>query len=148
MSDTSWCRPLSTLPFALLCAVAASACGPRTEALHARHVDGCSVEHRFTAVLSGNVLAFTVARDSPGEVNDAIITVLSYKETSPGSREFALVPPLEQDPLQVSDQAPAMTASVDGSRACLAPFGEGDHAGDVCLASWLKEPRCYELEPD
>jgi hypothetical protein len=136
------------LVLGLVLAASTSACGPKASVLHAQHVDGCSDEYRLTAVLSGNVLGITVAKDSPGDANDEIITVLSYKETSPGTREFELIPPLEVDAMQVNDQAPPMTASVVGERACLAPFGEGDQAGDACLASWLTERRCYELLPE
>ncbi len=135
--------------FALLVASVTLGCGPKTQSLHAAHVDGCTPEHRFTAVQSGNVLAFTVARDAPGASDDEIITVLSYKETTPGSGKLELIPSLDpDDPSQVADQAPAMTASVAGASACIEPLGAGDTVGDACLAAWLAERRCYELTPD
>jgi hypothetical protein len=135
--------------FVLFFASATFACGPKTQSVHAAHVDGCSSEHKLTAVQSGNVLAFTVAKDAPGEESDEIITVLSYKETSPGSGKLELTPALDpSDPTQVNDQAPAMTASVLGSSACIEPLGAGDTVGDACLVAWLAERRCYELSPD
>lgn len=133
----------------LLVACSTFACGPRTQSVHAAPVDGCTAEHKFTAVQSGNVLAFTVARDAPGAEDDEIITVLSYKETSPGSGQLELIPSLDpSDPTQVSDQAPAMLASVQGTSACIEPLGEGDTVGDSCLVAWLSERRCYELGLD
>jgi hypothetical protein len=146
MMDHRSCRGWVALVLTLV--GGASACGPKSLGLHAQPIEGCSEAHRFTAVLSGNVLGFTVARDEPGESSDEIITVLSYKESAPGSHRFELIPPLEVDPLQVNDQAPAMTATVEGTRACLAPMGAGDQAGDACLASWLAQPRCYDLQPE
>ncbi|MET0411077.1 MAG: hypothetical protein ABW217_07260 [Polyangiaceae bacterium] len=135
--------------FVLFFACVTFACGPQTQILHAAHVDGCTPEHKFTAVQSGNVLAFTVAKDSPGDANDEIITVLSYKETSPGSGKLELTPSLDpSDPTQVNDQTPAMTASVDGTSACIEPLGTGDSVGDACLVAWLGQRRCYELTPD
>jgi hypothetical protein len=124
-------------------------CGPKTQSVHAAHVDGCAAEYKFTAVQSGNVLAFTVAKDPPGAENDEIITVLSYKETAPGSGKLELIPSLDpSDPTQVDDLTPAMTASVEGKSACIEPLGTGDTAGDACLGAWLAERRCYELTPD
>jgi hypothetical protein len=134
---------------ALLAASAALGCGPKTQSVHAQQLEGCSLEHKLTAVQSGNVLAFTVAKDAPGEENDEIITVLSYKETSPGSGKLALIPSLDpSDPTQVNDQAPAMLATVDGTRACIEPLGAEDTVGDACLHSWLAAERCYQLNPD
>ena len=134
---------------ALLFAGLTFACGPKTQSLHAAQVDGCTPEHKFTAVQSGNVLAFTVAKDSPGDASDEIITVLSYKEISPGSGKLELIPSLDaSDPTQVNDQLPAMTASVEGTSACIEPLGAGDTVGDQCLVAWLAQRRCYELTPD
>jgi hypothetical protein len=137
------------LPALLVASSIVVGCGPKSQSTHAVHVDGCSPEHKFTAVQSGNVLAFTVAKDSPGDANDEIVTVLSYKETSPGSGKLELTPPLDpSDPTQVNDLAPLMTASVDGSSACIEPLGTGDSVGDACLGAWLSARRCYELTPD
>jgi hypothetical protein len=140
----------ATRSLVALCFVSITfACGPKTQSVHAAHVDGCTAEHKFTAVQSGNVLAFTVARDAPGDASDEIITVLSYKETAPGSGKLELTPSLDpSDPTQVNDQTPAMTASVEGTSACIDPLGAGDTVGDACLVAWLAERRCYQLTPD
>src|SRR6188508_2401105 len=96
------------------------ACGPKVLGLHAQQPDSCSAEYRFTATLSGNVLAFTLAKDTPGEGEDEIPAVLTYKQSVAGA-SFELTP----DPTgagDIEDAPPAMQAQVDGDRACLAPM--------------------------
>jgi len=122
------------------------ACGPQVLSLYAQSPEGCAPEYRFTAVLSGNVLAITLAKDNPGDIPDEIPAVLTYKQQAEG-QDFELTP----DPTGASDivdAPPALLAKVVGSRACLAALGAADSAGDACLQSWLQTERCFELEKD
>jgi hypothetical protein len=130
-------------PFIILSVVCA--CGPSV-LTHAQQPETCPAEYHFRAVLSGNVLGVTLAKDNPGEGEDEIPAVLTYKQSVAGA-SFELTP----DPTgagDIEDAAPAMKATVDGTRACLAAMDAADHAGDACLQSWLSAERCYELEPE
>jgi hypothetical protein len=125
----------------LLCA-----CGPKVLSLPAQQPETCAVEYRFTAVLSGDVLGITLSKDLPGDGEDEIAAVLSYKRSEAGGT-FEL-PPDPTGAGDIEDAPPALQASVDGSRVCLAPLAAADSAGDACLQSWLQIERCYELQPD
>jgi len=130
----------------LLVVMAMCGCGPSVLGLHAVEPETCSAEYRFTAVLSGNVLSITLAKDLPGEGEDEIPAVLSYKQPTAGA-SFALTP----DPTgagDIEDAPPAMLAKVDGARACLAPMDASDSASNECLQSWLSVERCYVLQPE
>jgi hypothetical protein len=130
----------------LLAVIGICGCGPSVLGLHAVEPETCSAEYRFTAVLSGNVLSITLAKDLPGEGEDEIPAVLSYKQPAAGAL-FELTP----DPTgagDIEDAPPAMQAKVDGARACLAPMDTSDSASDECLQSWLSVERCYVLQPE
>jgi hypothetical protein len=126
--------------------VALCACGPSALSLHAVQPETCSAEYHFTAVLSGNVLGVTLAKDTPGDGEDEIPAVLTYKQAVEGA-SFELTP----DPTgagDIEDAPPAMLAQVDGERACLAAMDSADSASDACLKSWLSVERCYVLRPE
>lgn len=129
-----------------LCALQLWACGPQVFSLYAQSPESCAPEYRFTAVLSGNVLAITLAKDNPGDIPDEIPAVLTYKQQAE-SQTFELTP----DPTgagDILDAPPPLLATVVETRACLAPFDAADSTGDVCLQSWLQTERCFELEKE
>jgi hypothetical protein len=139
--------PLRLAPAGALVALGVlCACGPSALSLHAQQPETCSAEYRFTATLSGNVLGVTLAKDTPGDGEDEIPAVLTYKQSAAGA-SFELTP----DPTgagDIEDAPPAMLAQVEGERACLAAMGSADSASDACLQSWLSVERCYVLEPE
>jgi len=122
------------------------ACGPTVFSLYAQSPESCAPEYRYTAVLSGNVLGVTLAKDNPGDTPDEIPAVLTYKQKGDGQL-FELTP----DPTgagDILDAPPALLARVVEARACLEPFEAGDSTGDVCLQSWLQTERCFDLEKE
>jgi len=132
------------LRFLALCALALSACGPKVYSLHAQSPESCGPEYRYTAVLSGNVLGVTLAKDNPGDTPDEIPAVLTYKQRA-DSQIFELTP----DPTgagDIEDATPPLLAKVIEARACLEPFDTNDSTGDACLQSWLQIERCFDLE--
>ncbi|HKO93793.1 MAG TPA: hypothetical protein VJU61_21715 [Polyangiaceae bacterium] len=129
-----------------LCALGLLACGPKVYSLYAQSPESCAPEYRFTAVLSGNVLGVTLAKDNPGDTPDEIPAVLTYKQRG-NSQHFELTP----DPTgagDILDAPPALLARVVEKRACLEPFEAGDSTSDVCLQSWLQAERCFDLEQE
>lgn len=138
-----WLRPASAT--ALLGASVLCACGPRALILQAQRPETCSAEYRFTAVLSGNVLGVTLAKDVASDA-DEIPAVLTYKQSAAGAAfELTADPTGAGD---IDDAAPPMRAEVVGERACLAAMDAADSASDACLQSWLSVERCYVLHPE
>ena len=140
------CSPARFPLWGALCALQLWACGPQVFSLYAQSPESCAPEYRFTAVLSGNVLAITLAKDNPGDIPDEIPAVLTYKQQAE-SQNFELLP----DPTgagDVADAPPPLLAKVVGTRACLAAFDATDSAGDTCLQSWLQTERCFDLEKE
>jgi len=130
----------------VLSALAVSGCGPKVYSLYAQSPESCAPEYRFTAVLSGNVLGVTLAKDNPGDTPDEIPAVLTYKQRA-GSQIFELTP----DPTgagDIEDATPPLLAKVIEARACLEPFDTNDSSGDACLQSWLQIERCFELQQE
>jgi len=129
-----------------VCALTLSACGPKVYSLYAQSPESCAPEYRFTAVLSGNVLGVTLAKDNPGDTPDEIPAVLTYKQRA-DSQIFELTP----DPTgagDVEDATPPLLAKVIEARACLEPFDTNDSSGDACLQSWLQIERCFDLQQE
>jgi len=147
-SSTRSCLALrSALAFTLLAiCVSLSGCGPKVYSLYAQSPESCAPEYRFTAVLSGNVLGVTLAKDNPGDTPDEIPAVLTYKQRA-DSQIFELTP----DPTgagDIEDATPPLLAKVIEARACLEPFDTNDSSGDACLQSWLQIERCFDLEKE
>ena len=142
--------PACFSPYFFLCGALGAlqlwGCGPQVFSLYAQSPESCAPEYRFTAVLSGNVLAITLAKDNPGDIPDEIPAVLTYKQQAEG-QSFELTP----DPTgagDILDAPPPLLAKVVGTRACLAPFEAADSTGDACLQSWLQTERCFDLEKE
>jgi hypothetical protein len=139
-------RPHRVPVAALFVLIALCACMRSVLELPAQQPETCSVEYRFTAVLSGDVLGITLSRDLPGAGEDEITAVLTYKRSEPGS-SFEL-PPDPTGAGDIEDAPPALQAKVDGNRVCLQALGASDSASDACLQSWLGSERCYDLQPE
>jgi hypothetical protein len=123
------------------------ACSGKTLVLRAERPQDCPPEYRFTATLSGNVLGVTLTKDNPGDAEDELSALLSYKAIESAPSTFALT----DDPTgagDVSDAAPPLIARVDGNSICLEALGPGDGAADVCVMAWLSLERCYELHEE
>jgi hypothetical protein len=115
--------------------------------LRAERPQDCPPEYRFTATLSGNVLAVTLTKDNPGDAEDEFPALLSYKATGAAPGIFALT----DDPTgaeDMTDAPPPLIARVDGNSVCLEALGPGDGATDVCVMAWLSLERCYELHEE
>jgi hypothetical protein len=141
-------RRASHLPWLVL-AVGLSewACSGKTFVLRAERPQDCPPEYRFTATLSGNVLAVTLTKDNPGDAEDEFPALLSYKATESAPGIFAL----GDDPTgagDMTDAPPPLIARVDGNSICLEALGPGDGAADVCVMAWLSLERCYELHEE